>query len=329
MRILRYTFGLLLLVAVSLFAWGYAPDTDPAAMKAKYANAASQFVDLGGGLTMHVRDEGKRDGPVLVLLHGSNASLHVWEPWVARLGAKYRVISVDQIGHGLTGPNPTGQYDAAAFVGSLDALLIKLGVTRFALAGSSMGGWVAWEYALAHPDKLTHLILLDAAGPPDDPAKSISLGFMVQQTPAINQISTFITPRSMVASSYKSVVADPRIATEAKIGRTWQLARYPGNRQATLDIIAARTTQLQHVAMLGTIRQPTLILWGAKDTNIPVSGADWFAQRIPASVKIVYPGVGHLPMEEVPDQSAADADAFLSKPFPSLSKPPSIQARTP
>jgi pimeloyl-ACP methyl ester carboxylesterase len=323
-RIFKYTLGLLLPATVGLLAWGYAPDTDPAAMRTKYANSASQFIDLGGGLTMHVRDEGNRTGPVLVLLHGSNASLHTWEPWVARLGTKYRIISVDQIGHGLTGPNPTGQYDSAAFVGTLDALLTKLGVNRFALAGSSMGGWVAWEYALSHPDKLTYLILLDAAGPPDDPNRALSFGFVIQQTPVIGSISTFVTPRSMVASSYRNVVADPRLATEAKIERTWQLIRYPGNRQATLDIIAARTTQRRHVGMLGTIRQPTLILWGSRDTNIPVSGADWFVQRIPDSAKIVYPGVGHLPMEETPDQSAADADAFLSKPFHSTSKPPSI-----
>jgi pimeloyl-ACP methyl ester carboxylesterase len=317
--------GTLLLVAlIALFSWGYAPDTDPAAMKAKYANAASQFLDVGGGLVMHVRDEGKRDGPVLVLLHGSNSSLHTWQPWAARLGGKYRVITLDQIGHGLTGPNPTGQYDAAAFVGTLDALLTKLGVSRFTLAGNSMGGWVAWEYALAHPDKLTHLVLLDSAGPPDDPRKSLSFGFMVQQTPYINLISRFITPRPMVESSYRSVVADPKLATAAKVDRTWQLIRYPGNRQATLDIIAARSTQRQHVDRLGSIRVPTLILWGERDTNIAVSGADWFAARIPGAIKIVYPAIGHLPMEEAPERSAADVDAFLSKPFPSPAKPPSI-----
>jgi pimeloyl-ACP methyl ester carboxylesterase len=323
-RLFKWIGGFLLVALIALFAIGYTPDTDPAAMRARYASPASQFIAIGGGLTMHVRDEGKRDGPVLVLLHGSNASLHTWEPWVARLGSKYRIISMDQIGHGLTGPNPTRQYDGAAFVGTLDALLSKLGVTKFALVGNSMGGWVAWEYALAHPDKLTQLVLIDAAGPPDDPNKSLSIGFMLQQTPVMSQLSRFITPRSMVRSSYRRVVADPRVVTEPKIDRVWQLIRYPGNRQATLDIIAARSTQLQHVDRLGSIRIPTLILWGAKDTNIPASGADWFAARIPGSRKIVYPGIGHLPMEETPDRSAADVDAFLSAPFPSRAKPPSI-----
>lgn len=329
MRILRSLVLIVTVAAAGLLWWGYAPDADPSELRRKYANASSQFIDLGGGLTMHVRDEGKRDGPVLVLLHGSNASLHTWEPWVARLKDKYRIISFDQIGHGLTGPNPTGKYDGPAFVGTLDALMVKLGVSKFALAGSSMGGWVAWEYALAHPEKVTSLLLIDSAGPPDNPEQTLSIGFRIQQAQVIGQISTFITPRSMVASSYRNVVANPQVATEAKIERTWQLVRYPGNRQATLDIIAARPKQRQHIARLVSIRLPTLILWGAMDTNIPASGADWFAARIPGSIKIVYPGIGHLPMEEAPDRSAADVDAFLSKPFPSPTKPPSISASKP
>lgn len=326
-RTAKWICGFLLLASIALLALNYTPDTDPAAMRAKYASKASQFVDLGGGLTMHVRDEGKRDGPALVLLHGSNSSLHTWEPWVARLGAKYRVISLDQIGHGLTGPNPSNRYDAAAFVGTLDALMVKLGVRRFALAGNSMGGWVAWEYALAHPDKVTRLILIDAAGPPDDPATSISLGFRIQQTPLLNRISTIVTPRAMVASSLQSVFSDKRVITERKIDQIWELVRYPGNRQATLDIIAARVSQREHVSRLGDIRAPTLILWGADDTNIPVAGADWFAARIPRSAKIIYAGTGHLPMEEAAERSAADTGAFLSKPFPSPRIPPSIPAR--
>jgi pimeloyl-ACP methyl ester carboxylesterase len=329
MRVLRSLLLVLAFATAGIFLWGYAPDIEPGELRRKYANSTSQFIDVGGGLTMHVRDEGKRDGPVLVLLHGSNASLHTWEPWTARLKTKYRIISIDQIGHGLTGPNPTRQYDSAAFVGTLDAALMKLGISRFALAGSSMGGWVAWEYALAHPEKVTKLVLIDSAGPPDDPGQSISLGFRIQQTPLVGQISTVITPRSMVASSYRNVVADSRVATEAKIERTWQLIRYPGNRQATLDIIAARPKQRQHAGQLGSIRIPTLILWGEKDTNIPVSGADWFAARIPGSVKIIYPGIGHLPMEEAADRSAADLDAFLSGPFPSPGKMPSIAPSRP
>jgi len=315
MRIVKGLGLALLALLVAGFALGYAPDTDPAAMKAKYASATSRFVDVGGGLTMHMRDEGKRDGPVLVLLHGSNASLHTWQPWVARLGSKYRIISVDQIGHGLTGPNPTGQYDADAFVGTLDALLVKLGVSHFALAGNSMGGFVAWEYALAHPDKVTRLVLIDAAGPPEDPNKKLPIGFTIARTPGLNRLGEVITPRSLFEQSLRQTAFNQAIITPAVVDRYWELNRYPGNRHATMQRFAAYAGRARDTTRIGTITAPTLILWGAEDKLIPVSGAAWFAAHIPGARAIVYPAIGHLPMEEAADRSAADADAFLSLPI--------------
>lgn len=314
-RILK-ALGLVLMALLVLgFALGYAPDTDPAAMKAKYASKASQFIDVGGGLTMHVRDEGQRDAPVLVLLHGSNASLHTWEPWVARLSGKYRIISVDQIGHGLTGPNPTGQYDAAAFVGTLDAALAKLGVSHFALAGNSMGGFVAWEYTLAHPDKVTKLVLVDAAGPPEDPNKKLPLGFTLARMPGVNRLAELITPRSLFEKSLRQTVANQAIITPAMVDRYWELNRYPGNRRATLLRFASYAGRQRDTDRIGSITAPTLILWGADDRLIPASGAAWFASHIPGARAIVYPRIGHIPMEEAADRSAADADAFLSLPI--------------
>lgn len=325
-RIFKWLGGLLLVAAIALLALGYTPDTDPAAMRAKYSSPASRFVDVGGGLTMHVRDEGNPNGPVLVLLHGSNASLHTWEPWVERLKGKYRIISLDQIGHGLTGPNPTGQYDGLAFVGTLNALMNKMGVNHFALAGNSMGGYVAWEYALAYPDKLTHLVLIDAAGPPDDPNKKLPIGFRLARTPGINKLAEIITPRSVFEKSLHGSVSNQAIVTPAMVDRYWELNRYPGNRAATGARFAQYANRDRNAAGLSQLRVPTLILWGAEDKLIPVSGADWFASRIPGAKKIVYPGIGHIPMEETPDRSAADLDAFLSSPFPSTPKQPSIAA---
>lgn len=328
-RLVRYALALLAVAMVALFAWGYAPDTDPAAMKVKYANAASRFIDVGGGLVMHVRDEGRSDGPVLVLLHGSNASLQTWEPWAARLRDKYRIISLDQIDHGLTGPNPGGTYDAGAFVATLDALMVRMGVSRFALAGNSMGGFVAWEYALKHGDKLTHLVLIDAAGPPDDPHKRLPIGFRIARMPVLGKLALIITPRSLFERSLHQSVSNQSIVTPAMIDRYWELNRYPGNREATSRRFASYRGRGHDVGRLGQITTPTLILWGAQDKLIPVAGADWFAGRIAGATRIVYPGIGHIPMEEAADRSAVDLDAFLSRPFPSPRTLPSIAASQP
>ena len=110
-----------LLVAVAaLFAWGYAPDIPADELRTKYANAESEFVDLGDGLTVHLRDEGPKDAPALILLHGSNASLHTWQQWVDRLAKEYRIIRYDRPGHALTGPHPKAHYSAAGFVDVVD-----------------------------------------------------------------------------------------------------------------------------------------------------------------------------------------------------------------
>jgi pimeloyl-ACP methyl ester carboxylesterase len=309
-RILTGLAALIVVGLIALFVWGYAPDRDPAVLRTKYANAASQFVDLGGGLTVHVRDEGKRDGPVLVLLHGSNASVQTWEPWVARLGGKYRIISYDQIGHGITGPNPTDDYSVNAFVDVLDRLVLKMGVSRFALAGNSMGGGIALSYAMAHPDKLTALVLVDAGGAPDAKPSSLPIGFRIARMPVINRLAEVITPRSLIEKSVRQTVSNQAIVDDKMVDRYWDLLLYPGNRRATGLRFSTLRKQTNEKAV-AAIKIPTLILWGEEDKLIPVSAGRWFAKTIPGSTLITYPGIGHIPMEETPDKSAADVDTFL------------------
>jgi pimeloyl-ACP methyl ester carboxylesterase len=298
----------LIFVALLIFR---TPDTDPAAMRAKYAAAPSRFLNVGNGLTIHYRDTGPRTAPALVLLHGSNASLHTWEPWAARLDKTYRVISLDQIGHGLTGPNPTREYTQRAFVETLDQFTRRLGLTRFALAGNSMGGGVAWGYALAHPDKVSALILIDSVGQPEPDSGKAPLGFRIARIPVLRDLAAMVTPRRLIEDSLPGAFANPALADDAQIDRYWELLRYPGNRQATIDRFATPRTSATP-EMLRRLTMPVLIEWGEKDALIPVSSARWLASKIPGSRLVVYPRVGHIPMEESPDASARDAAAFLA-----------------
>lgn len=311
-RILKWAFGMLLVAVIGLGFAYWTPDTDKAAMRAKYGGPTSQYVDLGGGLTVHVRDEGPRDAPVIVLLHGANASLHTWDAWAARLGKTHRIVRFDQIGHGLTGPAPDRNYSMAAFVDTVERVTTKLGIAKFALGGGSMGGGVAWNYAVAHPERLSALILVDAAGAPYPSEPPPPLVFRIVQTPAFTPVLLRITPRALVAAAARSAVVDPATYSEASIDRTWELLRYPGNRAATVDwqkVARVAATPAQ----MATIAVPTLILWGERDPQLPLWGARWFAQNIRGSELIVYPGVGHLPNEEVPQKSADDMAGWLAK----------------
>ncbi len=311
-KILLWAAGAILLTLIVGFAIGYTPDTDRQAMRAKHGGPTSSFVDIGGGLTVHVRDTGPRTAPAIVLLHGSNASLHTWEPWAERLGRTHRIVRFDFPGHGLTGADPKGVYSPAAFAEVTDRVTHALGLSRFALGGNSMGGGVAWRYAAAHPDKVSALILVDASGAPyDRPEQAeLPLGFRLAMTPGVREVVQVITPRSMIAQSLRQSVSNQAVVTDATIDLYWELLRYPGNRRATLDRFAlpyapATTAEISQLTM------PTLILWGAQDKLIPAANARWFASVIPGARAIVYPGIGHLPMEEAADRSAADVARFL------------------
>ncbi len=293
------------------------PDIDAGLLRAKYANADSAFVTVEPGLTVHVRDQGPADAPALLLIHGSSASLHTWEPWVERLTSRYRVISYDQPGHGLTGPHPRGCYSADCMVAVADAVARARNLDRFVIGGNSMGGWVAWNYALAHPDRLAGMILVDASGidvPRDQ--KGVPIGFRIMQTPIVNRIGTQITPRSLIEASLRKTVTDQSRVTDAEIDRYWELLRYPGNRQAMIDRANTARGEGATAKRLSEINIPTLVLWGAEDSLIPLEAGKLFAERLPDAALVTYDGIGHIPQEEVADRSAADVASFLKTVYP-------------
>ena len=314
--------GLLLLIVIAFIAicaWGYAADVPVAELKAKYANAESEFVDLGGGLTVHLRDEGPQDAPAIILLHGSNSQLQTWDEWTAKLKGKYRIIRLDLPGHGITGPDPKDDYSIAASISVIDRLAANRGLTHFTLGGNSMGGGISYGYALAHREKLDGLILVDAAGAPDNSKKELPIGFRIMQTPIINQIATVITPRSFVEKSLRSSVSRAGYIDAAEVDLYWNMLRRPGNRQATLKRFAAFANRDRNPKPVANLNIPTLILWGQEDKLIPVAAVPWFEKQFRDHVTHINPGTGHLPMQEVAGQSGDDVAAWMAR--PQLRKP--------
>lgn len=308
-------YGLLVVAGLIAVLWAVfaTPDIPVATLKAKYASPASQFIEVSPGTTIHVRDEGPREGgEVFVLIHGSNASLHTWEPWVQRLTAiGNRVITLDLPAHGLSGPTPEGLYTNAAYVGIVEKLVDKLGLKTFALGGNSMGGGVAWRYAVKHPERLTALILVDASGKPMPKGSSPPIGFRLARIPVARDILATVTPRSLIDSSFKQSVSNQAIATPAMIDRYWELLLYPGNRRATVQRFGQYSGDDGMAPKLTGLTVPTLIIWGREDRLIPVSVAEWFNQQIPGSRVTILDGIGHIPMEEAPERSLAPVIEWL------------------
>jgi pimeloyl-ACP methyl ester carboxylesterase len=301
-------YGLAVVTGLIAVLWAVfaTPDIPVERLKAKYASPASQFVELSPGTIIHVRDEGPRTGFPVVLVHGSNASLHTWEPWVERLTARgYRVVTLDLPAHGLSGPTPQGLYTNAAYVGIVEQLVDRLKLQRFALGGNSMGGGVAWRYAVMHPDRLAALILVDASGQPMPKGSSPPLGFRLARIPVARDLLATVTPRSLIEKSFKQSISNQAIATPAMVDRYWELLLYPGNRRATVQRFGQYQGDDGMAARLPGLTVPTLILWGREDRLIPVSVAGWFSRQLPNASVTILDGIGHIPMEEAPERSLA------------------------
>lgn len=310
-----WTLGILVAALAIAFVALRTPDTDRAAMIAEYGGPQSRFVTLADGARVHVRDSGG-DGMPMILLHGSNSSLHTWEPLKAVLGLRYRIVTLDLPGHGLTGATPKHRYDTAEMVATVDGVAEALGLERFILGGNSMGGGVSWNYALAHPEKVRALLLLDAGGMPPragDKPQASNLGFRLLRYPLGRMLMRQITPRSLVRTSYEQSVADPSTVTDAVVDRTWELLRFPGNRDATVMRFQRGFADPEAAERARTIRVPTLILFGKEDQIIDPSAAQSFAERIGGSEVLLMDGVGHLPMEEAPEATAAAIEEFLGR----------------
>lgn len=299
---------LVVLVAAPLALW--TPDRDRAALERRYLRAPAEMVELAEA-RLHVRDDGPRDAPVVLMLHGFGASLHTWEPWAQALRDGWRVIRIDLPGHGLSGPDPTGDYTDARAHALLLALLDRLGVERASLVGSSIGGRIAWSFAARHPERVDALVLIAPDG-----FASPGRGYGdAPKVPWAMQLARWTLPRPLLRWGLAPAYADPAVLTPALFERYYELVLAPGVRAAMVQRLA-QTVLEDPVPRLRQIGAPTLLLWGDADALIPVANADDYLAALPDARKVVLPGIGHLPHEEAPARALEPVRAFLEEHVP-------------
>jgi pimeloyl-ACP methyl ester carboxylesterase len=296
------------LAAGIAFLW--TPDTEPAEMIAVYSGEEARWAETSfQDYRVHYQVAGPEGAPTVILIHGTSDSFLAWEEVRPELEKSYRVIAYDQPGHGLTGPHPERDYSFEGMKLGLDAVMKATGTEKAVLVGNSMGGWVAWRMALAEPDKVSALVLIDPAGAPLEEKAEGALGFTIMRSSLGRAAAQKITPRSIIATSIKQTVADDAVATEEMTDRFHDLLLLPGNRQAMGDQFVAERQDLSD--RLAEIEQPTLVIWGSEDQLIPVAAGKVFAERMPNAELLVYEGIGHLPMNEAPKRTADDMMSFL------------------
>jgi len=308
--------GILLLLLVVL-ASAYRSDISPEAVNEKYLTPESQFIELNG-MRIHVRIVG--EGEPVFLLHGSFASLHTWDAWQQAMSPYYQTISLDFPGHGLTGPDSLKRYSTKDYSELVRALAQKLNLSQYHVAGNSMGGGVALQHASDYPGNVISLNLIDSGGAPSAERgttdsinqKKANTGgawiFQVARHPVFSKLLLSCTPKFLFALNMEQVYGDDSKVTDEVTTRYYELMLREGNRQATLDRLSQpRNSNIQYERLT----MPTLILWGAEDTWIPVAQGKRLQQALPGSNLVILNGVGHVPMEENPTETVAEYLSFL------------------
>ncbi|MCX2740049.1 alpha/beta fold hydrolase [Pontibacter anaerobius] len=295
--------GLMLVAATALMIRADIPAEE---LRAKYSHPASKYKSIAGA-NLHYRDEGQ--GTPIVLLHGTAASLNTWDGWATELSKNHRVLRLDLPGFGLTGRNATDTYSIDYYSDLLLHFLDSLQIEKAHIAGSSLGGQIAYDFAATHPERVQKLILVSPTGVTNANDKSISMPFLMAQTPLLKLSLKYITPRFIVENSLREVYGDDSKLTDQAISLSHDMLLREGNREAFIARMNTQDTNNLH--KLAQVQAPTLILWGEADAWVPATNARRFQQSIKGAQLITYPGAGHIPMEELPQETVQDALQFL------------------
>ena len=195
-----------------------------------YIDADSRFTTVDG-LNIHYKRTGT--GPPVLLLHGTGSSLHGFDRVAALLSSSFDVIRPDLPGFGLTGPRPDRDYRIQTFAKTVAAFLDSLGVQAASLVGNSLGGNIAWNFALDFPPRVQRLVLINATGYPD---KSLPLGLRLARNPVARVMLRRMASRSATERNLLSAVGPgATIVDETMVDRVHAMLTRPGNQGAFID----------------------------------------------------------------------------------------------
>jgi len=316
LKILLLIFSVLitLLVIVSIIFVRF--DISQERLEEDYYLDQSHYIDLtiqdlndqDMDIQIHYQDLGDQANEVVFLIHGTFASSHTFIPWAETLVEEnYRVIMIDLPYFGLSDgfKDLVTSYRRHAEV--VKALIDALGISQVHIAGNSLGGAVAWFFTSEYPNAVSTLTLIDAVYPDGDRQDNNLFSTLSELSFLSNWLSLY-TPKFLMERILSSAYGDPDQITEETLTRYYELLRKSGTRQSILKLTEEPEPELSYIDRLQLINVPTYIMWGAKDSWIPVETVDLFqdTMNIPESNIFIYQNLGHVPMEENPSLTVLD-----------------------
>ncbi len=264
------------------------------------------------GLKFHYLEWGSLHKDTLVCLHGITQTAHSWDEVAAELSRDFRVLCIDQRGHGDSDWAPDGDYSRHTQAADLEAIRVVLGISRFVLAGMSMGGMNAITYTARHPEHVRALILVDIS--PEIQARGVeNIRQFMQQEDVLPDFEDFVA---------RAHAFNPRRSLDNIRSRLrYNLKQLPDGRWTWKYDPHLRSPQrsFQAQALLGlwddvrTLRCPTLIVKGAESDILSPEAARRLQEAIPGSALVTIPEAGHSVMGDNPAAFVAAARAFLAR----------------
>lgn len=287
------------------------PDTVP---PQQLADPDSQFIEINGQ-SLHYKQYGTGE-PVFLLLHGFASNTYTWHKVVEALAQQGTVIVYDRLGFGLSarpltweGDNPyTPEAQVAQAIGLLDALSVEQAI----LVGNSAGGTVASAMALAHPDRVTALVLADAAIYSGGGAPPFIKPLL--RTPQMRRLGPLITRNLLGRGGSLLDLAwhDPGLVTPEDIAAYEKPLRAANWDKALWEFtLASEASNLPE--RLPELTLPVLVITGDDDRIVPTAESIRLAEALPDAELVIIPNTGHIPQEESPEQFVTAVLSFVER----------------
>ncbi|MCP4578151.1 MAG: alpha/beta hydrolase [Deltaproteobacteria bacterium] len=251
-------------------------------------------------------------GEDIFLLHGFGSSTYTWKKVALLLQAKgYHVWALDMKGFGWSDKPRNDDYSPEQLMAEVNAWMDKIGLRKVVFVGNSLGGAIAWNMALAHPDKVKKLVLIDAAGFMRDIPFSVRLAGL----PGAGGIARFFFGRWVIEDTFKQVYFDPTAVTKEQVDAYYDRMRTENalGAMAAVGRSVSTISNEEYALRIPEIQVDTLIIWGRDDAWIPLEDGFKFKEALPNATLEVIPFCGHVPQEEKPEETARLIAAFLSK----------------
>jgi pimeloyl-ACP methyl ester carboxylesterase len=240
--------------------------------------------------------------PTVILLHGLGADTASWYFNLSALAADYHVIAPDQIGFGKS-DKPMLKYRVGTYVDFLDRFMTELKIEKASLVGNSLGGWVAALTAIKYPNRVEKIVLADAAGlkPAEVDMKLIhSLNFSTRDE--VVMLSKLVFYDASFFSNQTFI--DQSLSKRVLVNDGYTINSLIESIKRDEDFLDGR---------LGSIKKPTLIVWGKQDGLIKLADGERFNREIAGSQLVVFDKCGHVPQVEKSAEFNAAVLKFLAE----------------